>query len=87
MTDPRPWTFVVSEYLDLPFLLRKAGELVVSVRSAREAMDCLDSWHPARIIIDAECTGADEVLQYARRVYPDSRIELQDQVINQMLAS
>jgi hypothetical protein len=87
VTNVRPWTFVLSEYLDLPFLLRASGEDVVSVRSAREALDCLDHWCPTRIIIDAGCEGAEQVLAYARRFCPSARVEMQEQVITRLLAS
>lgn len=61
---------MLSEYLDLPFLLRTAGEPVVSARSAREALACLDRWCPERIIVDLECYNADEVIRFARQHCP-----------------
>lgn len=87
VTNARPWTFVISEYLDLPFMLRAGGHEVVSVRSAREALDCLTHWSPSRIIVDTQCHDADRVLAYARQFCPSARIEVQMQVINGMLAS
>lgn len=80
MVDRRPWTFVLSEYLDLPFLLRTAGEQVVAARSAREALACLDRWYPERIIVDQTCRDADEVLQFVRRHCPQATILSPDDV-------
>jgi hypothetical protein len=82
----RTWTFVVSEYLDLPFVLRHAGQPVVSARSAEEALDVLRHCKPARIIVDECCLGADSVVSYALSMYPSAAIEYQHDVIQTLLA-
>lgn len=87
MVNNRPWAFVLSEYLDLPFVLRTSGQIIVSARSAREAMDCLGHWCPSRIIIDMGCVGASQVISYARKWCPNVPIIPHDQVINELLAS
>lgn len=87
MTHDQPWTFILSEYLDLTFVLRSAGELVVSARSAQEALECLSHWRPRRIIVDMNCYGAREVWAYAQKRYPEVRLEVPDQTISQLLVS
>ncbi len=83
----RPWTFVLSEYLDLTFVLRRAGERVVSARSAEEAFACLSHWRPARIVVDMNCYMATDVWAYAQNRYPDVRLEVPDQTISRLPAS
>lgn len=87
MTNLRPWTLVLSEYLDLPFVLRKTGESVIAARSAAEALECLRHWCPSRIIIDMNCYAAEDVLAYAHRHCDCSIIERHEQVIRNLLAS
>lgn len=82
----RPWTFVLSEYLDLPFMLRAQGEQVVSVRSAREALEYLSLCCPTRIVVDTDTFGADHVLRFAQQRCAGSRIEGHEQVISRLLA-
>jgi|GEM_PF-3035956 len=83
----RPWTIVLSEYLDLPFLMRKAGVPVVSVRSAREALECLRFCCPSRVVIDMECHRSHQVLIYVQDRYPGVPVEAGDQVVSRLLAS
>lgn len=78
---------MLSEYLDLAFLLRSAGELVVNARSVTEALHCLTYYRPRRIVIDMGCYGAQHVLKYAQENYPEIRIEIQEQVIDNLLAA
>lgn len=87
MTHLRPWTFVLSEYLDLPFLLRSSGRAVVAVRSAREALEYLANCCPRHIIVDTDSHEADLVIAFARSHCPESVIEFHDSVIGQLLAS
>lgn len=87
VTYLRPWTLVVSEYLDLSFVLRKAGESVVPARSASEAIDCLRHWCPSRIVVDTDCFGAEQVIAFAQQYCPQSTVEQHDQVISRMLVS
>lgn len=87
MRKVRPWTCVVSEYLDLTVLLRGAGELVISLRSPEEALAFFDQCSPRRIVIDTGFKGAKQVIAYARNQCPESRVELHYQVISRMLAS
>lgn len=83
----RPWTFVLSEYLDLPFLLRAAGLPVVAVRSAQEAMEYLRLCCPRHIVVDTDSPDADQVLTFAQRHCPHSTIDVHETVIAQVLAS
>ncbi|MDF2627910.1 MAG: hypothetical protein K0R39_1741 [Symbiobacteriaceae bacterium] len=87
MTQQRPWTFVLSEYLDLPFLLRSSGRDVVAVRSAREALEYLLVCCPRFIVIDTDTHEATAVIDFVRIHCPESEIEYHDSVINQLLAS
>lgn len=87
MTQLRPWTFVLSEYLDLPFLLRSAGQAVVAVRSAREALEYLEVCCPRHIVVDTDSFDADNVIAFARAHCPESIIEFHDSVIGELLAS
>lgn len=80
------WTMVLSEYLDLPVVLREAGEPVVSVRSAIEALECLENWAPARLVVDHTVSGCDQVIHMVRTYLPDVRVEFLEDVIDQMLA-
>lgn len=83
----RPWTFVLSEYLDLSFLLRSSGRDVVAVRSAREALEYLLVCSPRYIVIDTDTHDAGSVIEFARLHCPQSIIEYHESVINQLLAS
>ena len=87
VTRLRPWTFVLSEYLDLPFALRATGTSVVAVRSAREALEYLKVACPRQIVIDTDSYGADQVLAFARANCPESLIQCHDTVISALLAS
>ncbi len=87
MTRPQPWTFVLSEYLDLAFVLRRAGVLVVNARSKTEALNCLAHYQPVRIVVDQACEGAQHVLAFARERYPEVPVEVQDQAIDRILAA
>lgn len=87
MTQKRPWTFVLSEYLDLSFLLRSSGRDVVAVRSAREALEYLLVCCPRYIVIDTDTHDAASVIEFARKHCPRSEIEYHESVINQLLAS
>jgi len=60
---------------------------VVSARSAEEALACLSRWQPARLVIDMDCHGAKEVWEYAQKRYPETRMEVHEQAISQLLAS
>lgn len=86
MTTVRPWTIVVSEYLDLSFVLRNAGRLVVACRSAREALGCLGHYCPECVVVDTECHGADAVLQFAREHCGGARIQLHEDAVEAVLA-
>jgi hypothetical protein len=86
VTKLLPWTFVLSEYLDLSYLLRHAGEQVVAARSAKEALEWLGRCSPRRIVVDSDCKGAEQVMAFARRHCPGSRIEAHEAVVNQLLA-
>lgn len=79
------WTFVYSEYLDLPFALRRSGEAVVNARSPREAIDCLRSARPARIVVDMESYAAKRILALAAQHHPDVPLERHDQAIQRIL--
>jgi len=87
VTQLRPWTFVLSEYLDLPFLLRSAGRAVVAVRSAREAMDYLKVCCPRHIVVDTDSHDAAQVIEFVRVHCPDSLVECHEAVISELLAS
>lgn len=87
MTQQRPWTFVLSEYLDLSFLLRSSGRDVVAVRSAREALEYLSVCCPLQIVIDTGTHNAAAVVEFARIHCPASSIEYHETVINQLFAS
>jgi len=87
VTTLRPWTFVLSEYLDLPFVMRSAGTAVVAVRSAREALEYLTVCCPRHIVIDTDSYGAGQVLEFARAHCPDSLIECHEAVISDLLVS
>jgi hypothetical protein len=87
VTTLRPWTLVLSEYLDLPFLLRARGESVVAVRSAREALDYLTHSSPSAIIVDAACYDSDRVVAFARSHCRHSRVEESEDVITRLLAA
>ncbi|HWI66404.1 MAG TPA: hypothetical protein VNT75_31630 [Symbiobacteriaceae bacterium] len=87
MTQLRPWTFVLSEYLDLPFLLRGAGRAVVAVRSAQEALEYLQVCCPLHIVVDTDSHGADEVVAFALEHCPESQLEFHEAVIGELLAS
>jgi len=87
VASKQPWTLVLSEYLDLPFLLRTLGKPVVSARSYREALACLQVCSPTELIVDAGTYGADEVVSYARRYCTETRLEFDDAVIDRLLAS
>lgn len=78
---------MLSEYLDLAFVLRSTGELVVNVRSATEALHCLSYYRPGRIVIDLSCYGAEHVVSYTHEQYPDLPVEVQEQVIDRILAA
>ncbi len=80
------WTMVLSEYLDLPVILRESGEPVVSVRSALEALECLENWAPARLVIDTDVAGHDQVLHMVRTYFPDTRVEYYEEAVDRMLA-
>lgn len=75
----------MSEYLDVPFLLRKAGHLVVAARTVQEALDYLSRSTPSRIVVDPNCFGADAVSAYASRYCPQVAVESQEEVIAQLL--
>lgn len=77
---------VLSEYLDLPVILRDAGEPVVSVRSALEALECLENWAPARLVVDPEVAGYDQVVHMVRTYFPEVRIEYYAEVVERVLA-
>lgn len=83
----QPWTFVVSEYLDLPFLMRTAGVPVISARSAREALESLRHCQPPRVVVDPGCYGIDGVLAFLRERYPNTAVEFADPVVDLLLAS
>lgn len=85
VTKLRPWTFVLSEYLDLSYLLRQTGEPVVAVRSAREALEWLGRCCPSRIVVDPDCLGAEQVLAYARTHCAGARIEHHESAISRAL--
>ena len=79
------WTFVLSEYLDLPFSLRVAGKPVVSARSYREALACLEVCCPTEIVVDMNTYCAQEVVSFARQRHPHVPIEEDDAVIGRLL--
>ena len=85
MASIRPWTFVVSEYLDVPFLLRKAGNLVISARTAEEALAYLRNSSPGHIVVDPSCMGAEAIHTFAARHCPHAVVQSQDDVIAQLL--
>jgi hypothetical protein len=87
VTQLRPWTFVLSEYLDLPFLLRATGLPVVAVRSAREAVEYLRLCCPRHIVVDTDSADADQVIAFARHHCPQSTIDLHETVIAELLVS
>lgn len=87
LTRPQPWTFVLSEYLDLAFVLRRMGELVVNARSATEALHCLNHYQPVKVIVDRNCHGAAHVIAYVQERHPNTRIEVHEQVIDRILAA
>jgi hypothetical protein len=85
VTKLRPWTLVLSEYLDLPFLLRASGEAVVAVRSAREALDYLTFTCPSRIVVDLACYDAGRVTAFAGTHCRHALLEEAEQVITRLL--
>ncbi len=87
VTKLRPWTLVLSEYLDLPFLLRASGEAVVAVRSAKEALDYLTFTCPSRIVVDDACYDAARVVAFAGTHCRHSQLEEAEQVVTRLLAA
>jgi len=77
---------VLSEYLDLPVILREQGEPVVSCRSALEALECLENWAPARLVVDTDVAGHEQVLGMVQTYFPEVRVEYFDAVVEKVLA-
>lgn len=48
----QPWTLVLSEYLDLAYLLRRSGIPALTARNAEEALTYLQNWLPQRLVLD-----------------------------------
>lgn len=83
----RPWVLVVSEYLDLAYLLRQAGVPALTARTSAEALQYLENWTPNRVIVDPTVTGWLKVLANLTGLPQTVPVEMCDQVLDRLLAS
>lgn len=82
-----PWVLVVSEYLDLAYLLRQAGVPALTARSVPEALQCLEHWTPRRVVLDPTLPDWHRVLAHVSALPETVPVELYDQVLDRLLAS